>query len=45
MGGGGKTYRILLRKSEQKTPLRRPRCRREENPPLYLKEIEYELDG
>jgi hypothetical protein len=42
MGIMRNAYSILVRKSEVKRPLRRPRCRWEDNVRMYLREIRWE---
>jgi transposase len=39
MGEGRGVYRVLVGRPEGKRPLRRPRCRREDNIKMYLREI------
>jgi hypothetical protein len=44
MGEMRNTYQIFVGKPERKRPLRRPRCRWEDNIRMDLREIEWEVD-
>jgi hypothetical protein len=43
MGEMRNAYRILVVKTERKRPLRRPRCRWEDNIRIDVREIEWEI--
>jgi len=43
MGEMRNAYRILVGKPERKRPLRRPRCRWEDNIRIDVREIEWEI--